>query len=191
MVLNKGGVMPQQQPAGTPGAAPMPAAFDPYSRPDLLRQHAQNVNRQAATATAGANPPAAPNQAQGAPSGVAQAGMEQGSSAPPAGQGTAAPNELLTLLQSYGGLILGALNNGTPGYEFADNVARLFGTATVAMISNHGEQVLADGMLAVPELAMFGEPRLRRFSHEFVHFEEFLEGDEGNDHDTTETRTNA
>jgi hypothetical protein len=190
MVLNKGGVMPQ--PAGTPGATPMPTAFDPYSRPDLLRQHAQNLNRQAATTTAGANPPAAPNQEQGAPAGVAPAGMEQGSSAPPAGQGTAAPNELLTLLQSYGGLILGALNNGTPGYEFADNVARLFGTATVAMISTHGEQLLADTMLSVPELAMFGESRLRRFCHEFVHFEEFLEGNEDDEHSsTTETRTGA
>jgi hypothetical protein len=60
------------------------------------------------------------------------------------------------------------------------------------MISNHSEQALADGMLAVPELAMFGESRLRRFSHEFVHFEEFLEGSEDDDHSsTTETRTGA
>jgi hypothetical protein len=205
MVLNKGGGM--TQPIGTPGAPPMTAAFDPYSRPDLLRQHAQNLNRQATPTTAGPTPPGAPfnpytatgdqskqhaqaqnsppatapNQTPVTPDGGASGRMQQGGPAP--------PNEMLLLLQNYGGLILNALNSGVPGYDFADNVARLFGNATHAMIANHGEQVLAENMLAIPELAMFGEFRLRRFAHEFVNYEEFLdqdqEGDEGDDHSST------
>jgi len=219
MVLNKqgGGIASgMAQPAGTSGAAPMPT-FDPYSRSDLLRQHAQNLNRQTAPATAGPTPPGAPfnpytatgdqlkqhAQAQNSPPAAAPhqtavtpdgaAGMQQGASPPPT-QGPAPANAtLLPLLQNYGGLILNALNSGVPGYEFADNVARLFGNATHAMIANHGEQVLAENMLAIPELAMFGELRLRRFSNEFVNYEEFLdqEGVEDDDHSSTETNTRA
>jgi hypothetical protein len=76
------------------------------------------------------------------------------------------------------------LNAAVPGFEFADNVARLFGAATVASISNYGEQVLADSMLQVPELRMFGEGRVRKFAHEFVNYESYLdnlEGDEAED----------
>ena len=47
------------------------------------------------------------------------------------------------------------------------------GTAPHAMISAQGEQALVTAALAIPELAMFGEPRLRTFAKEFINFEEF------------------
>jgi hypothetical protein len=69
-----------------------------------------------------------------------------------------------------------------PGFEFADAVARLVGTGTVAMIANHGEELLGQTMLSVPELAMYGEARLRKFATEFVHFEDYLvDGDDRGD----------
>ena len=42
------------------------------------------------------------------------------------------------------------------------------------MISAQGEQALITAALGIPELAMFGEPRLRTFAHEFIHYEELL-----------------
>ena len=85
------------------------------------------------------------------------------------------PNELMPLLQAYGGLVLNALNTQVPGFEFADNLVRLFGGATHASIANYGEQVLANSMLQIPELRLFGEGRVRKFAHEFVNFEQYLE----------------
>ena len=83
----------------------------------------------------------------------------------------------MALLVNYGGLILNALNTGIDGAEFADNVSRLFGGATYALVANHGEDVLTQSMLSIPELSIFGESRLRRFVYEFCHFEELLESD--------------
>src|SRR5262249_44942386 len=54
----------------------------------------------------------------------------------PSAQETAVPNELMPLLQNYGGLVLNALNGQVPGFEFADNLVRLFGGATHASIAN-------------------------------------------------------
>ena len=144
-------------------AAAAPASFDPYANPDALRQHARNVNAQ------GATPPPAASGDHGAAASAATA-----SAAP---QGTPAPNEIVALLANYGGLILNALNTGVDGAEFADNISRLFGGATYALVANHGEDLLTQSMLSMPELAMFGESRLRKFAYEFVHFEEILESD--------------
>jgi hypothetical protein len=71
-----------------------------------------------------------------------------------------------------------ALNGNIGGHHFARNVAELVGVGTHAMIANHGESVLAANMMAVPELAMFGEARLRKFAYEFVHYEEILANEE-------------
>jgi hypothetical protein len=46
------------------------------------------------------------------------------------------------------------------------------------MIASQGEDALTQTMLGLPELALFGEARLRKFSFEFVHFEEILESDD-------------
>jgi hypothetical protein len=74
------------------------------------------------------------------------------------------------LLTQFGGLIVNALNSNMGGHYFANHVAELVGVGTHAMIANHGEGVLAANMMAVPELAMFGESRLRRFAYEFVNY---------------------
>jgi hypothetical protein len=150
----KGGTQPVPGMAGAP-----PAAFDPYANPDMLRQHARN---QAATATASGKAPEGQSAAQ----------------TPPMADGTQPQNEIMALLASYGSLVLNALNAGESGADFADSVARLFGTATPALIGNHGEDVLTQSMMAIPELKLFGETRLRRFAYEFCHFEEILESEE-------------
>jgi hypothetical protein len=143
-----------------PGATPPPAgpaSFDPYARPDLLRQYAQALNGHAAAQ--GAMPASSPFPAQ----------------PPTAAAGAASSNDLLTVFQQWGALVVQALNNGVPGYDFADHLTGLLGTATHAMISAHGEEAIVRTMMALSDLALFGEPRLRTFTKEFIEFEAFLE----------------
>jgi hypothetical protein len=152
----------------TPGmftAAAAPAsAIDPYRDQEALRQHARNVSAQAA----GTQPAPPAGQAAAPSPNAAQSNAPDG--LPP-------QNEILGLLASHGNLVLSALNAGIPGCDFADNLTQLFGAATHVMIANYGEDVLAQVMLSIPELRMFGESRLRRFAYEFCHFEEILESE--------------
>ncbi len=131
---------------GAATAAPplQPAAFDPYANPQALRSHASNLTAQ--------QPPPAAGPANGA----------------------APSNDLLAVFQQYGALVVNALNNGTPGYDFADYMCGLLGKSTHAMISAHGEDALVATMKSIPEIALFGEPRLRAFTAEFVDFERYL-----------------
>lgn len=98
---------------------------------------------------------------------------------PPGAPGGAAPpvigNELMPVIQQYGSLVVNALNNGTPGYDFADYLCGLLGTGAHAMLSAQGEQTLVSTAMMVPELAMFGELRLKTFCHEFINYEKFLQ----------------
>jgi hypothetical protein len=80
---------------------------------------------------------------------------------------------LIALFQSYGALVLTALNNGTPGYEFADNVIALFGTGTHAAIANYGQNALVNTMMSIPEFQIFGQARIAQFAREFINFQEF------------------
>jgi hypothetical protein len=84
-------------------------------------------------------------------------------------------NDLFVLFQQYGGLVLQALNGGVPGYDFADHISALTGNATHAMISAHGEDALVHTMLQLPEIALFGEQRVRTFTKEFINYEQYLE----------------
>ena len=146
---------------GAPPAQPAaPAAFDPYANPQALRSHASNL-------TAQQPPPAAAPVLPGTAAPVA----------PPAAapaNGAAPSNDLLSVFQQYGALVVNALNNGTPGYDFADYVCGLLGKATHAMIASHGEDALVATMKSIPEIALFGETRLRAFTAEFVDFERYL-----------------
>jgi hypothetical protein len=143
---------------GAPAVPPMPAFFDPYADHAALKTYAQSLNGHAA-AQAAAAPGSAPSTA-----------------APPTAAGGAAPpNDLLTLFQQYGMLLVNALNSGTSGADFADALCCLTGTATHAMIAAHGEDAIVSTMLTVPALAIFGEPRLRSFAREFLDFETILE----------------
>jgi hypothetical protein len=100
-----------------------------------------------------------------------------GAAAPPNGQ-PSQPNELTQLLAAYGGLVVNALNTGTTGADFGEWLASGFGNAMHAMIAGQGEDALTQAMLGIPELALFGEARLRKFAFEFCHFEEIFEKEE-------------
>jgi hypothetical protein len=78
----------------------------------------------------------------------------------------------------YAGLILGQLNMGAPGHVFADHVTALVGNGMHAQICAQGEPALLQALLAAPEISMFGESRLKKWVHEFVCFEEFLDAEE-------------
>lgn len=84
-------------------------------------------------------------------------------------------NELHSLIATYGGLVVQHLNSGTSGAQFADLIAGLLGNGMHAQICAQGEPALLQAMLTVPEVALFGEPHLRKFVHEFAHYQEFLE----------------
>jgi hypothetical protein len=156
-------------PAGTvPGAPTVPAAFDPYREPAAAAAYAKT--QQAATTPTPTQPPAPPPPPPPAP----PPGGAQPAATPAAGTSP----ELLQIFQQYGNLVFQALNNGTPGYAFADYISGLLGTTTHAMLANHGEDTLVSTMLGIQEFQLFGETRIRSFVHEFIHFEEFQEEDE-------------
>jgi hypothetical protein len=178
--MGQPGGMPQPA-AVSPAASAPTGAFDPYANQAALREHARRVNAQAA--------PAAPAPPQPISTASSLYGPQppQQQPAPPPAQGGApavAPdglpgvNEVLLLLSQYGGLVVNALNTNMGGHHFARSVAELTGVGTIAMITRHGEDVLTASMMGVPELAMFGEARLRKFSYEFTHYEEELADEE-------------
>lgn len=152
---------------GGPGTPAAPQAFDPYSNPQARAAYAQTLAQQPqpAPAPAPAPPPAPPPQ----PSTPGQ---------PPEND---AQNQLMGLFTQYGNLIVGHLNSGTPGYDFAAMITDLLGTATHAMIANAGEEMLAATMIRIPEMNIFGEARLRQFVHEFVHYQEFFDRPESDE----------
>ena len=168
MALRRGQTPPVPTP-NAPGVV-VPASIDPYANPSAAAAYASSLNapRPPATAATPQPPPAGAQPAAPATPGAT-------SSAAPA------PNQALEIFQQYGNLVLNALNNGTPGYVFADYVTGLLGTATHAMIANQTEEVLVNTMLGIPEFQLFGEPRLRTFVNEFIHYEEF--SDEPEDHE--------
>lgn len=152
MALRRGGQMPA--PGAAPAAPPAPVSFDPYRQPDVAAAYARSQTPPPA-------PPAAPAPQPPPPAAGA------GAAAAPANP------QAVEIFQQYGNLVMNAVNNGTPGWQFADNVVGLLGTATHAMIANHGEDALVSTMLSIPEFQVFGEQRLRTFVYEFIHFEEF------------------
>ena len=145
-------------PAGAAPARPAaPAApFDPYRNPGAARQYASTLPQQ----------PPAPPPGQAPPP-------------PPPPEPTDAEGQLLSVLTQYGGLIVNHLNSGTTGYDFGDYVAGLLGTGAHANMCAPGEAVLATVMMRVPEIAIFGESRIRQFVNEFVHYQEFIEAASG------------
>lgn len=153
--------------AGGPAVPTAPQAFDPYANPAARTAWAQTLAQQPQPAPAPAPAPPPPPSPQPAAPGQA----------PPADPSDA-QNQLLAVVTQYGNLIIGHLNSGTPGYDFAAMITDLLGTATHAMIATYGEEMLASTMLRIPEMAMFGESRLRQFVHEFVHYQEFFDREE-------------
>jgi hypothetical protein len=139
-----------------PSMAPTPpSAFDPYRNPQATRAYANTLNTQQSQQQ---QPPAGQQPASPPP---------PPSPAPPPPPPEGVNQELFALFTQYGGLIVNALNNSTPGFEVADYVSGLLGTATHAAIVRHGEAAILQTMSAFPDIAMFGEPRLQQFVHEF------------------------
>lgn len=168
MALRGRGPGPAVAPA--PAAAPIPLSFDPYRDRDATAAYAASIRNQPPAPTA---PPAAPTPAAG----PAAAPPLPTQAAPPA----AGNAQVMEIFQNYGGLVLNALNNATPGWVFADNLVGLLGTATHAMIAQHGEPALVAAMKSIPEFAVFGDARLTTFVHEFINFEsqEYGQEDDG------------
>lgn len=158
MALRRGGTGPAA-PGATPAPSAVPVSFDPYRDRDAAAAYAASIRNQAPPPTAAAPAPAAappPPTTQTAP--------------PPAGSPNA---QVLEIFQNYGQLVLNAINNATPGWIFADNLVGLLGTATHAMIAQHGEPALVAAMKSIPEFAVFGDARLTTFVHEFINFEDY------------------
>lgn len=153
--------------AGAPGTPAHPAAFDPYANPAARSAYAQTLAHQP-------QPTPAPAPAPPPPPGPQPAAPGQ----PPPGDPGDAQNQLLGLFSQYGNLIIGHLNSGTPGYDFAAMITDLMGTATHAMIATQGEEMLWSTMMRIPEMAMFGEARLREFVHQFVNYQQFFDQQE-------------
>jgi hypothetical protein len=75
-------------------------------------------------------------------------------------------------------LIVNHLNAGTPGYAFADWITGLLGNGIHAQITAQGEPALLAALLAEPQIAFYGEERLKNFVHEFIYYEQFQENEE-------------
>lgn len=130
-----------------PPAAPgkPQAPFDPYRDTNAMRQHTASLQQTPPPANGDIRPPAGP---------VGELGM---------------------LLQQYGPLVVNALNNGTPGYDIADYVVGLFGAGIHAMLCAQGEINLLETAMQIPEIALFGKPKVQLFIHEFCNYQEFLD----------------
>jgi hypothetical protein len=79
------------------------------------------------------------------------------------------------MLHAQSPIIINALNSGVRGYEVADHLCGLLGTGTHAAISAFGQDQIVTGMLQLPQIALFGEPRLRTFTDEFIRYEHYLD----------------
>ena len=152
--INRGGIPAAQPGAQTPA---MPAGFDPYHRPDLARQAAQQMAQQPQQPVP-QGPPAPPPF-------------------PPQPAANSAPQDLVQTIRAYGGIVIQALNAGQRGCDFADSRVGLLGAATHAQIANYGPDTLLQSMMTVPEIALFGEPKLRTFAFEFCHYDEILQNE--------------
>jgi len=177
-IINNALLLRSQAKGAPAGAAPLsfaasPVAFDPYANPSAAAAYAQTLRNQ----------PAGPAPTS-APASAASPGVPPATAAPqnmPAGSvsnGNGQPaSELMGLLQAYGGVVVNSLNTGSRGCDFAQWLADGFGTATHAMIAQQGEVALVQSMMATPELAMFGEARLKRFAAEFINYEQILDAE--------------
>jgi hypothetical protein len=111
---------------------------------------------------------------------------QQQQQAPAAGAQTQ-PFDPMSQLVQYAPLIINALNTGIPGYETADAVCLLAGRSAHAVVCGPGEQAIVSGLMMIPQLAMFGQPRLQTWVHEFICFEEYGsdETEESSDEDAS------
>ena len=107
----------------------------------------------------------------------------QPTTANPLGLPASEDADIQNAIKQYGGMILGALNAGKPGWQFAEDIANLFGHATVATVSKYGVDKLISGAKGVPEFwtpvnSTFGEAYMRQWLDDFINYQEFDDEEE-------------
>lgn len=109
--------------------------------------------------------------------------------------GTPDPNDagVIQAVQQYGAMILQALNASKEGWEFAEDVSRLFGDMVIQSVARHGTDSLIRGMKQVPEFwtvidASYGEAHMRKWCDEFINYKAIVKQMEldGNEDDAEE-----
>lgn len=86
---------------------------------------------------------------------------------------------VINVIAQYGEMILNALNAGKEGWEFADNVAGVFGDIVVQTVAKHGTENLIKGMKLVPQFwgiieNSYGEPHMRKWCDEFINYKKIV-----------------
>ncbi len=80
------------------------------------------------------------------------------------------PNEFIT---QYGGIILNAISQGTPGDQFAESITQLYGLSIYHIASNIGKNNLLAAMQNNPEFMTHASPmwpQVKTFVDEFLSF---------------------
>jgi hypothetical protein len=80
----------------------------------------------------------------------------------------------------YTNFVYTAMIQNTPGYEFAISVTNMIGREKYLEVTRLGEENLTGMFKASPEnwnrlINMFGEEKVKKFVHEFVHSDEIIE----------------
>jgi hypothetical protein len=86
-------------------------------------------------------------------------------------------SQMKMALQQFAPLIIKALENGKPGWEFAVDVENMFGAPTVSYMVKDGVDPLIAIAKSMPEfwnaqVNIYGEPHLRQWVKEFVNYKE-------------------
>lgn len=86
---------------------------------------------------------------------------------------------IILTVQQYGGMILQALNAGKEGWEYAEQVADMFGDIVVQTVAKHGTDNLIRGMKLVPEFwtvieNSYGEPHMKKWCDEFINYKKIV-----------------
>lgn len=91
------------------------------------------------------------------------------------------PNDaaLVMPIQQYGALIINSLNKGEEGWEFAEQVAKLFGDMIIKSVANLGVDNIIRGMKLVPEFwnavgPTYGEAHMRKWCEEFINYKRII-----------------
>jgi len=86
---------------------------------------------------------------------------------------------IINTINQYGDMILQALNAGKEGWEFADNIAGVFGDIVVQTVAKHGTDNLIRGMKLVPQFwgiieNSYGEAHMRKWCDEFINYKKIV-----------------
>lgn len=88
-------------------------------------------------------------------------------------------NQLLPIINQFGGMIITKIQNGVKGWEFAEDLVRFYGPAPHAMVSKFGVDGVLSTFKQLPEFwqqlePIWGEAYLKTWVEEFIGYEEIL-----------------